>query len=96
MIACYLHYVYLTPCNDCIFQTHFLHATDVLYKCSVLQISFSSQLRMSDSCDFGKLLNTPCDKLLYARQTEKKRYRGACKRLAMYFAWESQIIEGKR
>ena len=27
---------------------------------------------MSDSCDFGKLLNTPCDKLLYARQTGKK------------------------
>ena len=27
---------------------------------------------MADSCDFGKLLNTPFEKLLYARQTGRK------------------------
>ena len=27
---------------------------------------------MADSSDFGKLLNTPCDKLLYARQKGRK------------------------
>ena len=27
---------------------------------------------MTDSCDFRKLLNTPCDKLLYAQQIGRK------------------------
>ena len=30
---------------------------------------------MTDSCDFGKLLNTPCDKLLYAQQTGRKNIK---------------------
>ena len=67
MIACYSHCVYLTPCNDCIFQAHFLHATDFLYKYSVLQMSsvinFSSQLRMAGSW-FWKAFKSPCDKHL--------------------------------
>ena len=95
MIACYSHYVYLTPCNDCIFQTHFLHATDVLYKCSVLQVSFSSQLRMSDSCDFGKLLNTPCDKLLYARQTGKKDIEEPVNDLQCILLGRARLLEEK-
>ena len=34
---------------------------------------------MTDSCNFGKLLNTPCDELLYARKREREeeKYRGA-------------------
>ena len=69
MIACYSHCVYLTPCNDCTFQPHFLHAIKFLCECSVLYMSsvinFSSFLSMADSSAFGKLLNTP-NKLLYA------------------------------
>ena len=30
---------------------------------------------MADSCDFGKFLNTRCDKLLYARQTGRKNIK---------------------
>ena len=30
---------------------------------------------MVDSCNFGKLLNAPCDKLLYARETGRKNIK---------------------
>ena len=30
---------------------------------------------MANSCDFGKLLNTPCDKLLYAQQPGRKNIK---------------------
>ena len=29
--------MYLTPCNDCIFHIHFLHATNFLYKPGFIQ-----------------------------------------------------------
>ena len=70
-VAYYSYCVYLTPCNDCIFQAHFLHVINFLYNGSVLQMSsvinFSSWLRMAGSCDFGKLL-TGCKLGSYFRQ----------------------------
>ena len=99
MIACYSHCVYLTPCNDCVFQAHFLHATNFLYKCSVLQMSsviiFSSYLRMADSCDFGKLLNTPCDKLLYARKAGRKNIKEFGDDLQCILLWRARLLEEK-
>ena len=91
--------VYLTPCNDCIFQAHFLHATNLLYRWSVLQMSsvinFSSQLRIADSCDFGKLLNTPCDKILYAHQTGRKNIKELDDDLPCIFLWRARLLEEK-
>ena len=49
---------------------------------------------MAGSCDFGKLLNTTCDKLLYAQQT-RKNIKELDDKFAMYFALESWIIGGK-
>ena len=99
MIACYLHSVYLTPCNECIFQAHFLHAANLLYKCSALQISsvinFSNQLCMADCWDFGKLLNAPCDKLLRARQTERKSIKELDNNLQYNLLWRARLLEEK-
>ena len=91
--------VYLTPSNDCIFQPYFLHATNLLYRWSVLQMSsvinFSSQLRIADSCDFGKLLNTPCDKILYAQQTGTKNIKKLDDDLQCIFLWRAILLEEK-
>ena len=42
---------------------------------------------MADSCDFGKLLNTPCDKLLYARQTGRKNVKELDDDLQCILVW---------
>ena len=94
MILCHSHCVYLTPCIDCIFQAHFLHATNFLYKCSVLQmfsvINFRSSLRMADS-GFWKALNTTCDKLLYTWKTGRKNI----KKFECVLLWRARLLEEK-
>ena len=91
--------VFLTPYNDCFFQAHFLHATNFLCKFFVLQMSsvinFNSQLRMAGSCDIGKLLNTPCDKYLYARQTGRKKIKELDDNLQCILLWRARLLEEK-
>ena len=58
-------------------------------------INFSSQLRMADSSDFGKLLNTPCDKLLYARQTGRKNIKELDDNLQRILLWRARLLEEK-
>ena len=50
---------------------------------------------MADSCDFGKLLNTHCDKLLYARQTERKNIEELDENLQCNLLWRARLLEEK-
>ena len=50
---------------------------------------------MADSCDFGKLLNTPCDKLPYARQTRRKNIKELHDNLQCIFLWRARLSEEK-
>ena len=50
---------------------------------------------MADSYDFGKLLNTPCDKLLYARQTERKNIKEYDTDLQCILLWRVILLEEK-
>ena len=47
---------------------------------------------MADSCDFGKLLNTPCDKLLYARQTGRKDIKELDDDLQCILLWRARLL----
>ena len=62
--------------TDCIFQAHFLHATDFLYKCSVLQLSsiinYSSLLRWHTHVIFESFwINLVINFSMLDRQEEK-------------------------
>ena len=50
---------------------------------------------MVDSCDFGKLLNTPCDKLLYAQQTGRKNIKELDEDLQCILLWRARLLEVK-
>ena len=50
---------------------------------------------MADSCDFGKLLNTPCNKLLYARQTGRKNIKVLDDNLQFILLWRAKLLEEK-
>ena len=50
---------------------------------------------MADLCDFGKLLNTPCDKLLYARQTERKSIKEPDDDLQCILLWRARLLGEK-
>ena len=51
---------------------------------------------MADSCDFGgKLLNTLCDKLLYARQTGRKNIKELDDDFQCILLWRARLLEEK-
>ena len=50
---------------------------------------------MADSCDFGKLLNTPCDKLLYAQQIGRKYIKELDDDLQCILLWRGRLLEEK-
>ena len=50
---------------------------------------------MADSCDFGKLLITPCDKLLNARQTGRKNIKKLDDDLQFILIWRARFLEEK-
>ena len=50
---------------------------------------------MADSCDFGKLLNTSCDKLLYAQQTGRKNIKELDDNLQYSLLWRTRLLEEK-
>ena len=50
---------------------------------------------MADSCDFGKFLNTTCDKLLYARQTGRKIIKELDDNLQCILLWRARLLEEK-
>ena len=50
---------------------------------------------MADSCDFGKLLNTPYDKLLYARQTGRKNTKELDDDLQCILLSRARLLEEK-
>ena len=50
---------------------------------------------MTDSCDFGKLLNTPLDKLLYDRQTGRKNTKELDDDLQCILLWRARLLEEK-
>ena len=50
---------------------------------------------MADSCDFGKLLNTPSDKLLYARQTGRKNIKMLDANLQYILLRRAKLLEEK-
>ena len=52
-------------------------------------------MRLSESCDFGKLSNTPCDKLLYARQTGRKNIKELDKDLQCILPWTAKLLKEK-
>ena len=58
-------------------------------------INFSSKLRMADSSDFGKLVNTPCEKLLYPRQTGRKNIKELDDNLQRILLWRARLLEEK-
>ena len=47
------------------------------------------------SCDFGKLLNIPCDKLLYAGQTGRKNIKELDDDLQCILLWRARLLEEK-
>ena len=49
---------------------------------------------MADSCDFGKFLKTPCDKLLYARQT-RKNIKELDDDVQCILLWRARLLEEK-
>ena len=50
---------------------------------------------MADSCDFGKRLNTPCDKLFYARQTGRNNIKELDDDLQCILLWRARLLEEK-
>ena len=50
---------------------------------------------MAGSHDFGKLLNTPCDKLLYARQTGRKNIKDLDDDFQCILLWRARLLEEK-
>ena len=50
---------------------------------------------MAHLCDFGKLLNTPCNKLLSARQTGRKNIKGLDDNLQCILLWRARLLEEK-
>ena len=50
---------------------------------------------MAGSCDIGKLLNTPCDKYLYARQTGRKKIKELDDNLQCILLWRARLLEEK-
>ena len=50
---------------------------------------------MADSCDFGKLLNTPCNKLLYARQTGRKKIKELDDDMQCILLWRARLLKEK-
>ena len=48
---------------------------------------------MADSYDFGKLLNTPYDKLLYAQQTGRKNMKELDDDLQCILLWRARLLE---
>ena len=50
---------------------------------------------MADSCDFGKLLNTPSDKRLYAQQTGRKNIKELDDNLQCILLWRARLLEKK-
>ena len=50
---------------------------------------------MADCWDFGKLLNAPCDKLLRARQTERKSIKELDNNLQYNLLWRARLLEEK-
>ena len=50
---------------------------------------------MADLCDFGKLLYTPCDKLLYVRQTGRKNIKELDDDLQCTLLWGARLLEEK-
>ena len=50
---------------------------------------------MTDSCDFGKLSNTPCNKLLYACQTGTKNIKELDNDLQCILLWRIRLLEEK-
>ena len=50
---------------------------------------------MAGSCDFGKLLNTPCDKLHYAQQTGRKYFKELDDDLQCILLWTATLLKEK-
>ena len=50
---------------------------------------------MADSWDFGKHLNTPCNKLLYAQQTGRKNIKELDDNLQCILLWRARLLEEK-
>ena len=50
---------------------------------------------MADSCDFGKLLNTPLDKILYDWQTGRKNTKELDDNLQCILLWRARLLEKK-
>ena len=50
---------------------------------------------MTDSCDYAKLSNTPCGKLLYARHTGRKNIKELHGDLKCIFLWRARLLEEK-
>ena len=50
---------------------------------------------MANSCDFGQLLNTPCDKILYARQTGRKNIKELDDDLRCILLWRARLLQEK-
>ena len=50
---------------------------------------------MADLCDIGKLLNAPCDKLLYAWQTGRKNIKELDDDLQCIMFWRARLLEEK-
>ena len=50
---------------------------------------------MADSCDFGKLLNTPSDKRLYTQQTGRKNIKELDDNLQCILLWRARLLEKK-
>ena len=50
---------------------------------------------MAGSCDFGKLLNTRCDKLLCAQQAGRKNIKEFDDDLQCILLWRARLLEEK-
>ena len=50
---------------------------------------------MADSCNFGKLLNTPSDKLLYVWQAGKKNIKELDNALQFILLWRARLLKEK-
>ena len=48
---------------------------------------------MADLCHFGKLLNTPCDKLFYTEQTGRKSTKNPDNDLQCILLWRVRLLE---
>ena len=50
---------------------------------------------MADSCDFGKLLNKPCDKLVHAQKTGRKNIKELDDDLQCILLWRARLLAEK-